>query len=669
MSSNYRISYSGRVADLDFDIQESTLMHTYDLRQFMAKVDELFTWHDHGSEAHMTYMAPYFPLVQSSGTGKTKLLYEAKMEYSKVSTGSDKNALLTNCLLINCMQQGQNSAIFTRLELPKLSTNEPTNKDRDNFYDILDKFLLELKGRVALFFDESQFLLQTHKAWYFRVIRGWLRIKRPQDVVAVFAGTTSALANYYREPPISTSSRDPKIYEYQGEGQMIWPPFFELTTTGLGANAQRHEDTTRLTDYDQAIPYGRILFARMHVKGILEENLSAVLLRMIQSQPDTWSTNRQICFGLLATRVQLGQVPFGVASSLIASGYAHLTHFSSEYHNTVDIAYLPDPVCAHLVMCLMRGTASLAIGRFKINGQPPKFWTKQATEMFTSSLCRPQKGGVGEVAAALYLLFCADKLRYDKCPVENGLSGLRTFSVRLEDWIKILSPGRNCDSSSWNVNLEVGFIQFCRHYLRGSLSDIYQNDMLEHWYKSGRAVYTHENCECYDMIIPLKCTRDTKVSYSPLLVSVKNRGYFPPGQRRIVQIEMMKHCDKAKCQYGAGMLLLLGGEYDADLKDPLLVTTPQQRKFFYFEIALPSDDPYGITALVRNSTIGGGERTEVYSSHADIFIVGNTPTESLLRVGRASDPACDAPLRMLSDLRASSANRNQLSRKRKHSKN
>jgi hypothetical protein len=63
----------------DFQIKESPLSHTYDLMALKHRVMDLFQWYDK-DEIRNKYLAPYFPLIQSSGLGKTKLLYELKQD-------------------------------------------------------------------------------------------------------------------------------------------------------------------------------------------------------------------------------------------------------------------------------------------------------------------------------------------------------------------------------------------------------------------------------------------------------------------------------------------------------------------------------------------------------------------------------------------------------------
>ena len=67
----------GRVASIEFDIKTSEMLYTLDLEKFQERVELLFKWHV-DMKTQDQYMAPYFPLVQSSGMGKTKLLYELK---------------------------------------------------------------------------------------------------------------------------------------------------------------------------------------------------------------------------------------------------------------------------------------------------------------------------------------------------------------------------------------------------------------------------------------------------------------------------------------------------------------------------------------------------------------------------------------------------------------
>jgi hypothetical protein len=69
-----------RIADVDFHIRDTPLSHSFDVEAFVRQVKATRrTWEkyrDH-REAKERYDAPYFCFVQSSGMGKTKIMYEA----------------------------------------------------------------------------------------------------------------------------------------------------------------------------------------------------------------------------------------------------------------------------------------------------------------------------------------------------------------------------------------------------------------------------------------------------------------------------------------------------------------------------------------------------------------------------------------------------------------
>ncbi|CAJ1937402.1 unnamed protein product [Cylindrotheca closterium] len=92
---------SQRVTDIDYDIRDSKMVYKRDLKAFAARLDKLFEWKNiHSNE----YMAPYFPLIQSSGTGETKLMHEYKnlmtMDKTDVHVESNRMTMMmdTTCM-------------------------------------------------------------------------------------------------------------------------------------------------------------------------------------------------------------------------------------------------------------------------------------------------------------------------------------------------------------------------------------------------------------------------------------------------------------------------------------------------------------------------------------------------------------------------------------------
>mmetsp|Transcript_4328 Transcript_4328/g.10137 ORF Transcript_4328/g.10137 Transcript_4328/m.10137 type:complete len:640 (-) Transcript_4328:240-2159(-) len=597
------------------------MLYKRDLTAFDNRVKELFEWKNKDSK---DYMAPYFPLIQSSGTGKTKLMHE----YKNMTNNTDAHVHVELILCQDGAGPGTSGAsegsIFSNtLDVSKFDAGE---SGQTGLCQWLDMFVPKEEKKVVLLFDESQHLMNKHDAWHFRCIRWWLRLpNRPEgvNVVSVFAGTTTRLANYYTEPKQSTSSRD-AIMEYLG-GDKLYPPFYQITTTGIvsrtdgtkfGRAGEHCEDWNRVvTEFDVAAQYGRPLLARLHLKGELMPALGSILLRIRGGESEL---SLRKSYSLLATRLQMGQVSFDVASELVASGYAHLTHFSPENNAVAEIAFLPDPVCAWLAMTQMIGDCRLfgtSNGVPANCSNPASFWSEKAIKIYSSALCRPGKGDVGEVAAAFYMLACADALRWK---LKQDLTQL---SVPLEEWIaRLQSKGdtKSVISVREPARAQVNFIQVCRDYLRHSVDEIQRSGLLRHWYLAGRASYVYASCVAYDILVPIQYNWDGALHYCPMLVSVKNRVKYSENQRSAAIDAMKNVLGESKITTGVCVLLLIG------LED----TSPDEPSTLHFQvgeistvvIVVPEEDDFGATKLALCSTCGGGEESEVMASHADLAL-------------------------------------------------
>jgi len=618
------------VAGIDYDIENSQMLYKRDLEAFKLRVDKLFDWRDSDST---DYMAPYFPLIQSSGTGKTKLMHE----YKKIMDQAKADAVHVELVLCqdgNADNMTSANDIFSKtLDISQIPVGEEGRKE---LWELLNTFVPKEKKKVALLFDESQHLTSKGDGWHFRSIRWWLRSPGKPDglnVVCVFAGTTTRLANYYAEPKPSNSSRSANI-TYLG-GKKLYPPFYQITTTGLvsltdgsefGNAGELCKNTNeKITEFDVAAQYGRPLFGRMHLKRKLEPALGQILFRMRGGGREL---SLQKYYSLLAVRLQMGQVSFDFASELVALGYAHLTHFTPEHTAVAEIAFLPDPVCAWLAMTQMIKGCNLFEDVDGISmgcGEHASVWSEKAIKIYSSALCRPAKGDVGEVAAAFYMLACGDELR------RKQSTDLKQLSVPLEKWIEELQ-GRASDGKG-TVHVEsagasVSFIQVCRNHLRHSLKEINDSALLKHWYRGGRASYGYASCPAYDMVVPLQYTFNERLHYCPMLVSVKNRLSYSTKQRQAA-IEAMEGIFRdAKLETGVCMLLLIG-----------LETTKKAFSTFQFshdnvstlEIEVPNEDKFGATNLALCSTCGGGEEAEVMVSHADLALGADSKFACLLR--------------------------------------
>ena len=347
-----------------------------------------------------------------------------------------------------------------------------------------------------------------------------------------------------------------------------------------------------------------------------------------------WSTNEaseKDTYGSLLSANSIYQVSLDFAPSLVASGYAYLTYCAPEQTAVAEIAYLPDPVCAWLAMTQMIKGCNIVqnVGGFKIqSGQRPSVWSDKAIKIYSSGFCRPEKGDVGEVAAAFYMLACGDELRSEQC------QDLKNLSVPLEKWIAALQGKRGDDKldiGSGTAVASVNFIQVCRNYLRHSLKDIQSSPLLKHWYLGARASYAYACCPAYDLLIPVQYKTENELHYCPMLVSVKNRLSYSATQQD-ASVDAMKNAfKKVGVQTGVCILLLIGLEAVQSTADDQPSFEFAAGQISTVVIEVPNDDPFGATNLAWCSTCGGGEKSEVMASHAELALGPQMDSQKLLR--------------------------------------
>ena len=245
--------------------------------------------------------------------------------------------------------------------------------------------------------------------------------------MAVFTGTTSKLTNFLSEsdeelkrPTEAINSRGFQLpsVKYYPMGSQLFLPFYRTTTTGsclylldqlLTKGKRSHSDMELPvidSEYKRAVFYGRPLFAQMAKDGELNQNIGTILLRMVRDvrwhtqTPETWIQVLSIWINILSTRVQLGQTTTEIASELVARSYANIFGYFPG-SRAILMGYSPDPVCAHLAMCMMDDTFKLHFpsqGTTEtIKGENHKSWTAKLKTIFSSGLISPDKGNFGEV--------------------------------------------------------------------------------------------------------------------------------------------------------------------------------------------------------------------------------------------------------------------------------
>ena len=317
----------------------------------------------------------------------------------------------------------------------------------------MDSIIRGLSDKVVLLFDEAQGLMegvdiQGKGSLVFRAIRWWLRKQRNVHVVAVFAGTTAKLSNFFPpDPPMHGDSRKARVtyvnYKAgEGDKKMLYTPFFELNT--ISCLRGMEQETLRSTSavvstksqFPEAVIYGRPLFAYYYITNTLDPKKLTEFAKSLVLSCANYETDLSACYSVLGARVQMGVVnSFYTLTKLVSSGYACLVSFRQQENNAstplAQVTFMPDPLCATLAMRLM----DEAWQDGELQGHGKQFWTLQAEKAFTTKLCLPDNGDAVENFAALYMLFCGDVLR------KETDSGLSIFSVSLDEWFRLLKSG------------------------------------------------------------------------------------------------------------------------------------------------------------------------------------------------------------------------------------
>ena len=569
---------------MDFQIANTTLSHQYDLECFSKRVDHLFDCHEN-EEERKKYGVPYFCFVQSSGMGKTKILWDYQNKPDDPKT--DPNTKVISFVVIPTHPMTDNDPIFPVLDidqvgpfLPDISQKTPAEfraHIKEVFRNVsasLDKTLKTLVNnhlkkhpgttirRVALLFDESQQLLKEengYDAFRFRCIRRWLmekptnktfRTENKLIVVGVFSGTSSKLTNvlFENDEDLSNETEAPSRNlpqhqrQYYEKGPMLHSPFWQTTTTGSCLYLLK--EPWKLSEYTRAIYYGRPLFALMEEKGILHGKTQAILFRMLHLHlHKDWALKYQIgLINVLSSRVQLGQVSVEMASDLVANSFANLCA-CNEDSSVVHLGYFPDPVLARLAMCMMDEDFLIEVEAGKnhfieIQGKNKEWWSNELKNIFSNEMVRLDKGNGGEIFVALYMLYCGDR-RLRKVLNEivkqqkSGIQAYSQFSVSLDDWLQLLLSGGNFpngqgpDPSNEDCKASVGFIQVCRNPLRSHSGSWKSQAYLKYIYESGIGFFTCDQLELIDMVIPIRIKSNEEGNtdgfcYVPMLISIKS---------------------------------------------------------------------------------------------------------------------------------------------------
>ena len=580
-----------RMAPYDFGFS-LRLAHDEDLKLFLEKLENVRQWHK-DDEIRDKYLSPTLTIVQSSGTGKSRLMIEAKKQLET------KNIACRTILLSSTDHAHLETDKFDiSYSIPDIlygkdDLEKASNKFYKMVFDQCDAAISKSNpnpeqeendpAEVILFFDEAQHLVK-HDGYLFRVLR-WILREDPEyslyakkyRIVAVLAGTTTSLTNLF--PEVEAQSSESRVVEQKGgyfeKGETPFDPFFMFRTMGClanypgldGAETPQSSDTS---EYDNMIRFGRPLFAAMHKEKKLGDDEIFEIANKIILRDKTMPLGS--CLSVLGTRIQMGQTSFAMVSSLVSKGYAHLTSFQqapnrSQLPCLATFAFLPDPVCARICMALMDKDFEIQDGGYgrrmpAIMGLKKTFWSAKMGELFSKSICETNKGDYGEEASALFLLFCGDILR------KEADSDYKTFSVALGKYLEQIARNANSteddglakeEAGDAISNCQVNFIQLFRYTFPVALSDLGRSEFLEGLYNKACAIYCPNNLEAVDLVVPCRSkASSTRVEYVPIFVSVKNHAEVSPEKANDILSNSLKKLHFAGITKGLLLLCLVG---------------------------------------------------------------------------------------------------------------
>ena len=651
--------------DTEYGIVDTPYVAVFNELDVMTKYTEsLLQWYSNES-IRRRYTAPCIPIVQSSGTGKTKLLFEFKR----------KNRNIYEIVIISCLPKDERRQTLTlagsRIHLYDNYLHFRGKENDTNFLQTyLDTLVHEQNQQkqlpLILIFDEAQ-ELSRDSAIHMLQLRKFLRKKRRRQVVAFIAGTNHSLANCYPTQAQRTSSRKGEDEKnYHTSGSELYEPLFELYTMGCLAN--KITVSADRSEFEKAIPYGRPLFARLLLgkeplppnargwplqmkRSISDDEMAIAATRLLLNHTSPFETADTLTpfASVWATRVQLSGVSTTLVETLVAKGYAHLTRFQtvnmtndsqSPPQPTVAFANLPDPVIARLAMCLMQEDWSLTGADRTVKGASKTSWVGKLKELFSSGLCKPSVGDLGEIISAAFLLFCGDVIRHK---IDFTFS---SFSVPVRAWYSILKDPscRSCPDPVLGKGVpQVNFIQFCRNNLRYGLEDICKEPFLEYMYNCGCAAYAYECAPSIDAYAAIKCLDGAQGTvYAPLLISIKTRKRYTEAAAQKDIDTIVKSLYQCKQMRGLVIVVLLdnddswrGDELSDEEKEPKATPTLQKKRKSWQQVAtasrnlavdeccsdivsrivkIPANDPFNLTDVVRGATCKWEEST-VFDSH------------------------------------------------------
>ncbi|KAG7375070.1 hypothetical protein IV203_014165 [Nitzschia inconspicua] len=653
---------------MDYRITNTKLSHDCDLLSFAKHIETLATeyWNDSNSNETPPYVAPYFCFIQSSGMGKTKLLYEFRQHKNFVANNVESKLILVGNVHTDPMSESIYDATYSastpeNAESKRNISDEELNEEAQKIFNRLDTLLtndLKWKKNTTfrfLLFDEAQFLLKDEfgkKAFQFRCVRMWLRKVQEYKYVAVFTGTNCGLANFAIETDRkvelpSSSRRMDGDWKLMPKGPTVFPHFVMLTTIGCQVQINRSpKSSSDCSEYKNAIIHGRPLFSIMNDHGDLEAKLPNNLRRMLlfrggeKGKVDS-EMNLNTWFSILATRVQMGITSITLASDLVAKGYANLTHVAP---NFAHFTYLPDPVCARLAMGMMSDMWKL--GNIKRRGgkarsnilfkagitRTGRFRDYSVSDLVhrdnsvSSNLVRADYSVCDALASSGDITFVSTSdsvVGYSRAlPSSEDISICAATRCDQHSCYKATKEGQRGKQSS-KTAVTLNCLQFCRNYLRSYETDwssLGDQQFLRQLYTSGIGFFTFAGCPAIDAVLPLRIRKGTNEKYIPCLLSIKSHNYFTHEMAQNFCHEMKVQAENSNLQ--ALCIVVVFGSSVQSKNDESTFNSDTYSLLEHGEtvaivLRIPVDDVSGISNMYQQLT-SNTDLMEVYGSHSFI---------------------------------------------------
>ena len=221
------------MAEQNYGFNE-TMSHQLDVQALEAKLRQVEIWHD-DDEVRDKYLAPLLAIIQSSGTGKSRLMNFVRNYYQNETS----RTILLNDTPIAEPRKSKLEEDFDQVYIVKKNVSLADQKQ--NFRNLVLEQCTECmkskeyKGHVRLFFDEAQHLA-NNGGFLIRVLR-FITLEKMftvnidgQDkhckITAVLAGTSSAIADFPEKEEESNQSRTVTAKgSHYAKGTVPFPPF------------------------------------------------------------------------------------------------------------------------------------------------------------------------------------------------------------------------------------------------------------------------------------------------------------------------------------------------------------------------------------------------------------------------------------------------------------